>query len=293
VKAFRSLLFVPAHRAGWGRKAAASRPDALILDLEDAVPASEKLAARELLRTQIEDARAERADIGIVVRINDLSTADSALDLEVVRSLRIDALMIPKIESKADIEGLDAILSFIERRDGRSSTLQLIPTLETARGLVSAVDIASGPRVGGLATGAANNGDTARSVGFRWTAEGRETLTLRSNVVLAARAAGVEPFIGLWQEIADLDGLRSFAEDNRDLGYAGQCVIHPSHVAVANDVFTATEDEVRFYEGMIAAYEASVAAGRGALVYDGQHIDQAHVQTAKTIVAAARSQGPG
>lgn len=285
---FRSLLFVPAHRAGWARKAAASGADALIFDLEDAVPPDQKAAARRLLKDHVAEARASRASVGVVVRINGLGDKDGALDLEAVITVGADALMLPKVESADDVLAVDAVLSFLERRDDLPSRIRLIPTLETAAGIVAAAPIAAATRVGGLATGAANNGDTARSVGFRWSPTGMETLAFRSAVVLAARAAGAEPFIGLWQQIDDLVGLRQFAEDNRDLGYTGQCLIHPSHVGTVNEAFAPSEELLAYYKGMIESYESAAAGGRGALVYEGQHIDRAHVETARAILASAQ-----
>jgi citrate lyase subunit beta / citryl-CoA lyase len=124
--------------------------------------------------------------------------------------------------------------------------------------------------------------DAARAVGYTFTPEGLETLYIRSRVVLESRAAGLEhPICGLWQDIGDLDGLRRFAEQNRGLGYRGQLVIHPSHVPVVTEVFGISASEISFYRGMISAFDAAVAEGRAAVEYAGQHIDYAHVKTAR------------
>jgi citrate lyase subunit beta/citryl-CoA lyase len=104
--------------------------------------------------------------------------------------------------------------------------------------------------------------------------------------VLAARAAGLEfPLVGVWQDLADPDGARSFSEQNRGLGFRGQVLIHPSHVDLANEVFSPSAFEVAFYEGMIAAFDKAEAEGAAAVVYEGMHVDYAHIKTAREVLA--------
>ncbi|MBV9921232.1 MAG: CoA ester lyase, partial [Pseudonocardia sp.] len=118
--------------------------------------------------------------------------------------------------------------------------------------------------------------------------EGLETLYLRSRIVLAARAASLHhPIGGVWQDLADLDGLRRFAEDNRRLGYRGLALIHPSHVAVANEVFTPSPETVAHYRRMIDAFRKAEAEGHAAVDFEGQHIDLAHAKTAEGVIALA------
>ena len=132
----------------------------------------------------------------------------------------------------------------------------------------------------------AKGADLERNLGFAWTPGGLETLYLRSRAVVAARAAG-KPFIigGMWQQVHDLDGLRKAAEFNRSLGYASEIVLHPSNVAVVNEVFAPGEAELARYRGMVEAFAAAEARGEGAILYDGEHIDIAHVETARSMLA--------
>jgi citrate lyase subunit beta/citryl-CoA lyase len=133
---------------------------------------------------------------------------------------------------------------------------------------------------------AARNADVARSLGFQWTDEGLETLYMRSRIVTAARAAGLtNPIGGLWQDVSDLEGLRRFSAFNRRLGFGGQIVIHPSHVAPVNEIFSLSEQEVAYYRGLVAAYEGAEAEGSGTVAYDGEMIDLAHVKTARELLA--------
>jgi citrate lyase subunit beta/citryl-CoA lyase len=126
----------------------------------------------------------------------------------------------------------------------------------------------------------ARHADIAREVGFEWTPEGLETLYLRSRVLLACREAGLRPLTGLWEDIADLDGLAGFATRGRQLGFRGMIVIHPSHVPVVNEVFSPSEEDIDFYRGMVSAYLAAARAGEGAIRYRGVHIDRAHYDKA-------------
>jgi citrate lyase subunit beta/citryl-CoA lyase len=107
-------------------------------------------------------------------------------------------------------------------------------------------------------------------------------------VLLACREAGVHALTGLWEDLSDLDGLREFAVAGRRLGYRGMFVIHPSHVPVVNDVFTPSDEETAFYEGLVAAYEEGAARGEGAVRYGRVHIDKAHYDKAVQWLEARR-----
>lgn len=134
--------------------------------------------------------------------------------------------------------------------------------------------------LGGLA---AKGGDVERNVGYRSTKEGRETLTFRAQALLDARAAGVpNPVTGLWTDLRDLDGLRRFTEESRALGYEGMMVIHPSHAAVVNEVFTPSPEELAYYEGLVAAADEALSrSGISAITFQGEMIDTAMVTTAR------------
>ena len=126
----------------------------------------------------------------------------------------------------------------------------------------------------------AEHADIARAVGYEWTPEGLETLYLRSRVLLACREAGIHALTGLWEDLENLEGLREFADRGRQLGFRGMIAIHPSHVATLNEVFSASAEDIAFYEGLAKAYEAAAADGTGALRYRGLHIDKAHYDKA-------------
>jgi citrate lyase subunit beta/citryl-CoA lyase len=143
-----------------------------------------------------------------------------------------------------------------------------------------------------VSAAAGKGGDTARSLGYIWSKEATETLYIRSKVLLEARAAGlVYPLIASWFDVTDLDGLRADVHLNRQLGYSGQVVIHPSHVPIVNDVFTPTAEEIAYYKGLLAAMEEAGRQGTAAVTYAGTMVDIAMVKTAQQVLALARATG--
>jgi citrate lyase subunit beta / citryl-CoA lyase len=283
---YRSLLFVPGQKPSWVDKAVSAGAHAVILDLEDAVPEADKQTARQVTADSVHRLGQE-TNVGVIVRVNALDTPHFGADMEAVVRPGLTALLLPKVYSVDDVVAFDALVRHFEIAAGMAvGSVGLIPSLETAKSLVNVEAIARGPRVVSLMAAAAKDADISREVGFRWTAQGLETLHLRSRVVLAARAAGLPHIVlGLWQSIQDLDGLRSFATANRDLGYGGQVVIHPSHVQVVNDAYSLSHDELLRYSAMVKAYEAGAEEGHGAVMFEGEHIDLAHVQNARSILA--------
>jgi citrate lyase subunit beta/citryl-CoA lyase len=286
---YRSLLFVPGQKGSWVDKALAAGAHAVILDLEDAVPETEKSTARAVTAESVRRL-GEQADVGVIVRVNALDTPHFGADLQAVVRPGLTSLLLPKVYSSDEVIAFDALVRHFELAAGMPvGSVGLIPSLETARSLVNVESIARGPRVVSLMAAAAKDADISREVGFRWTPEGTETLYLRSRVVLAARAAGLAHIVlGLWQTIHDLEGLKTFAEENRNLGFGGQVVIHPSHVPVVNDAYAPGESELQRYAAMVAAYEAGTLHGHGAVLFEGEHIDLAHVQNARHLLAMAQ-----
>jgi citrate lyase subunit beta / citryl-CoA lyase len=295
MKPLRSLLFVPGHRGPWVEKALAAGVDGLILDLEDSVPENLKADARVTAAASIRRLR-ETSTAGVYVRLNPLDTGLSGDDIEAVVIPGLDGLVLPKMFGPEDVLRYEALVTHFERRNGvEPGTIEFICCLETAESYATCEQIAvASPRVATLFAATARDADVSRSVGFRFTPEGRETLYLRSRAVLAARANALEfPLVGIWQDLDDPEGARVFAQQNRELGFRGQVLIHPSHVAVANEVFSPSKSEVEFYTGMIEAFDAAVAEGAAAVRYEGMHVDYAHIKTAREVIAYSQRLGEG
>ncbi|MEV0703553.1 CoA ester lyase [Saccharopolyspora sp. NPDC050389] len=294
MKPYRSMLFVPGHKPTWAEKAVAAGSDAVILDLEDSVPAADKAEARKTVRETIGRLAEQETRADVWVRPNSFGSGLFGADVEEVLVPGLAGLFLPKVFTAQEIVQIDAVVSHIEEREGlEAGSIGLIVSFETAVSMAHCEEIAAAsPRVSSLLGATGPSADVGRELGFEFTAEGLETLYLRSRIILAARAAGLHhPVSGVWQDLKDLDGCRRFAEDARKLGYRGLVCIHPSHVAVANEVFTPSAETVDFHRRMLEAYRAAEAQGSAAVDFEGQHIDLAHAKTAEGIIALAEAIG--
>jgi len=286
------MLFVPGNKFTWMEKATNYQADALILDLEDSVPDKEKIASRALVKQGLRYLKSQ----GQVcyIRINGFITGLAFDDLESTICPELDGVILPKVETIKDIKDLDVLLTHLERKNYiETGSIETPLILETAKAMRNAFEIAtSTKRIRNLTLSAGPGGDANRAIGYIWSKEGKETLFLRSKSVLDARAAGIQyPMISSWWDIKDLNGLEKDALLNRQIGYRGQVVIHPSHVPVVNKVFTPSIDEISFYKGLILAVEKAEKKGTGAVVYKGDMVDNAMVITAREMLEFASSIG--
>jgi citrate lyase subunit beta/citryl-CoA lyase len=287
-KPIRSFLFVPGNKASWIDKSVASGADALILDLEDSVPPAQKVEAREIVRSKLESLNQQKQRTW--VRINRSPHLYDFEDILAIVGPHLEGIVVSKPVGPEDIDTVSSMLSEAEYRKGVPvGVTRILPLLETARSLQFAYEIALRERVSHLVGAMAKNADVARALDAVWSLDGRETLFLKSRVVMAARAAGKLPIGGLWQQVHDLEGLRPAALRDRALGMSGELVLHPSNVPTINEVYSPSPEQVAYYEGMVAALEKAQQEGRASTIYDGEHIDIAHVKTAHEIIALARA----
>ena len=292
MKLCRSTLYVPGNRSAWMEKAVNYGADCLILDLEDSVPDQEKAGARPLVKAGIKALKARGQAVD--VRINSFSTGLTLDDLEGVLCPELDGIRLPKVETAADMNELDALLTHLEKRVGMPvGAIETPLGCETAKGMRNIYEIATScPRVKRVTLAAGAGGDAARAIGYIWSKDGMETLFLRSKAVLDCRAAGIQyPTISSWWNIKDLEGLERDANWNRRLGFRGQTVMHPSHVPIVNKVFTPSAEEIAFYQGLIQAMEEAEKKGIAAVTYKGDMVDEAMVKTAREMLEFAKSIG--
>ncbi|MEA2252117.1 MAG: citrate lyase subunit beta / citryl-CoA lyase [Solirubrobacteraceae bacterium] len=274
----RSLLFCPANRPDMTHKLAASAADAVVLDLEDGTPAAQQAAGRLELRSAVERLSRESPGIRVFVRTSPLDSELFAEDLEAALSCGAEGLVIPKVGSAEQLQALERLLAWMERR------LEIPPRtivvgLETAAGVHRADSILlASTRVCAVYFGAE---DFASDVGARRSVAGDEVRYARSRVVIAARLGGVPAIDQAVLEIRDEARFRADAEQGRDLGYAGKLCVHPRQAEVANEVFTPSPDEIEHSRRLLEAYEASLAEGRATLEYEGQMIDTPLVERAR------------
>lgn len=286
---YRSFLFAPGNRPRFVEKVAHCGADAVILDLEDAVPIAEKEATRHAVR----EALATISNCPVYVRINPLVAAASfsqaigAADLEAIVCGDLAGVILPKTETASDAVQAESILNGLEQERGLTlGAIDLIPIIETARGVHHAFEIAdAGTRIKRLAFGA---GDFTRDIGVRWSRREVESQYARSALVIASRAAGIEaPLDTVWIEIRDLRGLTRSARMAKQLGFQGKMAIHPGQVEPINTAFSPTLDELENAKRVVAAFEAAEAAGEASIQLDGQMIDYPIVEAAQRILDMA------
>jgi len=293
MKLYRSVLFVPGNRPEWIDKAPKYGPDALIVDLEDAVPNAEKVEARHTVRAGIE--RLRERGVPIVVRVNGVNTGLTAEDVEAIVTNGLVAVAIPKLERVEEILKVDAWIEFFERKAGLPiGTVEIIALPETARGIMNIYQLATAcPRVGNIVGGVgARSGDVTKAIGYKWTRPGLETLYMASHMLLAARAAGIEyPLGGGSLEVGDTELVRAQLQRAREVGFRGALLIHPSAVPIANEVFAPSPEEIEWNKGVLRAMAEAEQAGRAAVTYDGMMIDYAHVRNALDLLHQAEAFG--
>lgn len=296
----RSILFVPGNREDRMRKSLLSGADAVIFDLEGAVPRNELGEARKMVSRVIADAAALGADgtengAAIFVRVGDARSEDRIrADITAAMAPGLHAIVLPQVAEVADVVLAAGLMDEIEAAAGMpAGETILVPLMETANAVRTAYEIATcTPRVAYMGSGISKRGDIARSIGYRATDAGLETLFMRSKVLIDVRSAGIfNPISGMWSVIDDLDGLRAFAEGTRDLGYDGMMAIHPSHIPVINEVFTPTADDVAEWQEVIDLMTEAQQRGIGVVRYKGAIIDEAHVLTAQQSLAFAARLG--
>jgi citrate lyase subunit beta/citryl-CoA lyase len=275
--AIRSLLFTPGNHPDKVAKVFIAGADLAILDLEDAVAMSEKAATRSPV---VEALKGPRDCLGYV-RVNAADTEFYPNDISTVTGPWLDGVVLPKVESADQLLAADAALRELEDRHGMSAgAVDIIPILETAKGLASVSDIAGcGSRVRRLSFGAV---DFAKDLGMRLSLDEWELTPPRSAIVLASRVAGLDaPLDSVWVHYKDHDGLVASSERVRDMGFRGKMCIHPAQVPIINEVFTPSEADVAQAEKIIAAFEEAEAQGSASIQIDGFFIDYPVVDQAR------------
>ncbi len=291
-KPIRSMLFVPGNREDWMREAPKYDSDGLIFDMEGAMPPAELPKGRELVRRVLE----ETGGLGPqrIVRLSGPEPEKNGLDLDAITCAGLDGVSIPQTRGPDDIKAVDKKLSELEREQGLpEGRIAILPLLESANAIRQAYEIAScSQRIAYMGSGVSRRGDIVRSIGYRWTPQGLESLQFRSKVLIDVRAAGVPyPMSGQWSQIGNLEGLRDFANQTRDLGYMGMTCIHPSHVPIINEVFTPTPEEIESWRNTIETMKDAWAKGIGAVRFEDGLVDEAHIHTARQGLEFARKLG--
>lgn len=275
----RSLLFVPGHRESMLAKAAGCGADAVVFDLEDSVPVSEKDAARARV-TQILNSWDNAAGPSPYVRINAPRMQMLAADAAVLAGRSSVGIVVPKVDRPAE---LAMVFDAVGNRDHT-----LLVNIETPRSLLHVEDFADTWGVDGLFLGGE---DLTNALGTRRTPNGHELDWARSMLLLAARAGGIAAYDTISTEFRDLNQLRAECTAAARMGFHGKFAIHPAQIAVIHVAFTPSPEEAEQAGRVVAAFDAAVARGEGAVAVDGQMVDPPVAERARAVLTRAARPG--
>lgn len=269
---YRSVLYVPGTNERALSKAASLECDAIIFDLEDAVSPDEKARARasvaEVLQT-VDFGRRAR-----IVRINALNTHWGYEDCAAFAASPIEALLVPKVSNPSHVEAVAQLVP----------DLPLWAMMETAVVAWHAAEVAAHPRLAGFVVG---TNDLAKDIGARFRPDRQPLMTAISMCLLAGKAYGRVVIDGVYNAFKDEEGLRAECNQGRDMGFDGKTLIHPAQIAIANEIFAPSADELEQAHLQIAAYAEAEKLGKGVAVVDGKIVEKLHVVAAQRIIARA------
>ena len=284
----RTMMFLNAQKPGLIKDPYIYRPDSIMLDLEDAVAENQKDAARfslyHALKT-IDYRGCER-----VVRINGLDTPYWKEDIRCAVAGGCDAIRIPKTERPEDVRTVEGRIGAAEKEFGIPEGRTLIlAAIESARGVMKALDICeASERLFGIAL---SGGDYTKDLQTHITGTGIELMGARQNMIIAARAAGVQCFDTVYTNLDDMEGFRRDVETIHLMGFDGKSIINPRQITIVHEIFTPTPKDIIFAEKVVKEIDDKKARGIGVFTVDGKMIDIAFYDGARRIIALAKASG--
>ena len=283
----RAMMFVPGNNPGMLQNAGIYQADTVILDLEDSVAISEKDAARDLVCQAIKTI-SYPCEVG--VRINHISTPYGRKDLERVLPAKPELIRLPKAESAEEIQEIDAIITAAEEANGfEPGSIRMMAAIETAKGLRQAYEIATAsPRMEALAIGGE---DFLADLKTSRTRHGGELAVARGQLVLAARAAGVQVIDSVFSDIRDEEGFIAETTRIKEMGFDGKSVVNPRQIKLIYQIFAPAEKEIDLAERIIEAYQEALAKNSGVISLNGKMIDTPVVLRAERTLAYAKALG--
>lgn len=281
---FRTLLFIPGNNERFVKKSLNLDPDILCYDLEDSVPLNEKVAARNLVKTYCKQVE-NKSIASVFVRINSFDSGLVKADLSGVIHKGVDGIVLPKTNDAHEVvEVIQIIQELEEERKLKPGRIALIPSIETAKGVVNTYSISSASeRVVAVVFGVFDFLHDMEIEDFDDTSSYNYA---RSKIAVDARAAGISSIDAIWQDIQDIEGLISDASGARKLGYSGKSLIHPSHIRPVREVFLPTSKQIEWAKKVVEALRAPMesGSGSGAIKLEGKMIDAVHYKQAKAIL---------
>lgn len=273
MRPFRSVLYIPGSKDRALDKARSLPVDAIIFDLEDAVSPESKVEARGTLKAALD--QGGYGNRYKIIRINGLDTEWGAEDIAALRDAPADAILVPKVNSAADIDAVQTLL-------GNDTPIWAM--IETPASVLNSNEIAAHPALEGFVAG---TNDLAKELNCRTRPDRLPMQMSLQMMLLAARGNDVIAVDGVYNHLKDEEGLRAECDQGRDQGFDGKTLIHPAQVAVTNECFAPSEAELDLARRQIEAFEEVEKSGQGVAVVDGKIVENLHVETAKKTLAKA------
>lgn len=284
----RSMMFLNAQKPGLIKDPYIYKPDSIMLDLEDAVAENQKDAARFSLYHALQEI--DYHGVERVVRINGLDTPYWKEDIRCSVAGGCDAIRIPKTESANDVKLVEDTVAFAEREFGRPvGSVLIMAAIESARGVMKALDICeASERLFGIAL---SGGDYTKDLQTHITGTGLELMGARQNLVIAARAAGVQCFDTVYTDLNNMEGFRQDVETIHLMGFDGKSIINPRQISIVHEIYTPSEKDIIFAEKVVKEIDTKKAQGIGVFTVDGKMIDIAFYDGAKRTIELAKASG--
>lgn len=281
-------MYVPGNNPGMIKDANIYGADSIMFDLEDSVSLKEKDAARLLVYNALTSIDYEETET--VVRINGLDTAFGYEDLQAIVRAKPDVIRLPKTEKPEDVIEVDKLISQIESEVGIPiGTIKIMAAIESALGIVNAYPIAkASSRLIGIAIGAE---DFVTDIKTTRSLEGVELLTARSQVLLAARAAGIYALDTVFSDVNDEEGFINEVKLIKQLGFDGKSVINPRQIEPVHKIYTPTQKEISKSIRILHAIKEAEKRGSGVISLDGKMIDEPIVNRARRVIELAAAAG--
>ena len=284
----RTMIFMSAQKPGLIKDAYIYGVDSIMLDLEDAVAENQKDAARFSLYHTLKTI--DYGDTEVIVRINGLDTPHWQEDIRVCVAGGADGIRIAKCESAQDVHTVEEHVLAAEREFGvEEGRTLLMAALESPKGILNAYEICSASdRMFGVAI---SGGDFRKCMQTKFTPDGVDMMVARGQMLIAARAAGVQCFDTVFTNLNDEEGYRAEVMQNKAMGFDGKSLINPKQIRLVHELFAPTEKEITQAEKIVRAYREQSAAGVGVFTVDGKMIDIAFIPGAERTLKLARACG--
>ncbi|MCI7402542.1 MULTISPECIES: aldolase/citrate lyase family protein [unclassified Pyramidobacter] len=284
----RTMMFMNAQKPGLIKDAYIYGADSIMLDLEDAVAENQKDAARFSLYHALKTV--DYGDTEVLVRINGLDTPHWREDVRVAVAGGADGIRIAKTESADDVQTVDAAVTEAEREFGvEEGRTLLMAAIESPKGVLNAYEICTAsPRLFGIAL---SGGDYRKCMQVKPVPGGIEMLAARGQMLIAARAAGVQCFDTVFTDLDDEAGFRAEMQQNKDMGFDGKSLINPRQIRIVHEMLAPTPQEIAAAETLVKAYRENAAKGVGVFTINGKMIDIAFVPGAERVIALAKASG--